>query len=387
MHAALENPARRATVRDPSSPASIHPDLMSIQVGIIGAGGMIRYHAEGFRQAGAEVVAVADVDPAAAARAAHALDLPRQFASAAAMIAACPDLDAVSIITPNKFHKPLAIEALQAGLHVFCEKPPALSAAEVREMIAAEQASGRRLMFNFNNRARPESSAMMDYIRDGTVGTIQSAQARWVRRTGIPGFGGWFTNQSLAGGGALIDLLHMVDLATYFMGCPEPAYVLARTFSDFIANPDFKGPWGIKDSNGPTDVESAAHGFITFKSGQALSFQISWAEMVRSESVSVCFQGTGAGGLVQRAFAVDGDDGSATDTCELYVQEHGRSVNRSIIVTPDESMGRRRSAANFIRAIRDEEPPLNTTSQALRLMQIIDATYESARAGRPVSIG
>ena len=104
------------------------------------------------------------------------------------------------------------IQALEAGKHVFCEKPPAMHAAEVHEMIAARDKAGKHLMFNFNNRARPESYAMMEYISQGVVGTINSCQAKWIRRTGIPGFGGWFTTKAMAGGGATIDLLHMIDL-------------------------------------------------------------------------------------------------------------------------------------------------------------------------------
>ena len=148
-------------------------------------------------------------------------------------------------------------------------------------------------MFNFNNRARPESYAMMTLINDGLVGSINSAQAKWIRRTGIPGFGGWFTTKALSGGGPLIDLLHMVDLAMYFMGYPQPAHVLGQTFRDFIDQPSFKGPWGIPDNaDGVTDVESAAHGMIVFKTGQVLTLQASWAEMVKREEVSVVFQGT-----------------------------------------------------------------------------------------------
>lgn len=359
---------------------------MSTKIGIIGAGGMLRYHHEGFKQAGAEVIAVADVNAEAAARAAAANGIARSFGSPAEMFAACPELDAVSIITPNKFHAPLAIEALKAGKHVFCEKPPALSADQVKEMIAAESAAGKRLMFNFNNRARPESYAMLEYIRAGETGRINSAQAKWIRRTGIPGFGGWFTNKDLAGGGALIDLLHMLDLAIFYMGCPQPAHVLAATFDDLITNPTFKGPWGLADGNGPTNVENAAHGFISFTTGQVLSFQISWAEMVKREEVSVTFQGTKAGGMVRRLFGIDGLDEFAEDACELYTHENGRPVNRSIVVPRDETMGRTRSAANFVGAIEGREEPLNTSAQALGLMQIIDATYESARTGKPVAI-
>ncbi len=360
---------------------------MSIKVGVIGAGGMLQHHAAGFRLAGAEILAVADPAPAAAAKAAQKWGIPEAYDSAAAMLAGCRGLDAVSIIAPNKFHAPLALQCLQAGKHVFCEKPPALSAPEVAQMIAAAEQAGRLLMFNFNNRARPESQAMKRYCDDGTVGTINSAQAKWIRRTGIPGFGGWFTTKELSGGGPVIDLLHMIDLALHFMGYPEPAHVLANTFDTFIRDKDFKGPWGIPDrADGTNDVEAAAHGFVTFKTGQVLSLQVSWAEMVKREEVSVVFQGTKAGGKVERLFGRDGLDDGALDACELYVQENGNSVNRAIITPACADMGRSQSACNFIQAIEGKAAPLNTPQEALRLMQIIDAIYQSAASCGPVAI-
>ncbi len=360
---------------------------MAIKVGVIGAGGMLQYHAAGFRQAGAEIIAVADPAPGAAAKAAAKWDIAKACESVEAMLADCPELDAVSIIVPNKFHAPLALQCLKAGKHVFCEKPPALKASEVAEMIAAADGAGKKLMFNFNNRARPEAQAMKTYIDTGVTGTINSAQAKWIRRTGIPGFGGWFTTKELSGGGPVIDLLHMIDLALYFMGYPEPAHVLANTFDTFITDKNFKGPWGIPDrADGTNNVEAAAHGFVTFKTGQVLTLQVSWAELVKREEVSVVFQGRGAGGKVERLFGRDGLDETAIDTCELYVQENGNSVNRSIIVPACEDMGRSNSARNFIQAIEGKAAPLNTPTEALRLMQIIDAIYQSATTGQPVSI-
>ncbi|MDF1656029.1 MAG: Gfo/Idh/MocA family oxidoreductase [Verrucomicrobiales bacterium] len=358
---------------------------MAIKVGVIGAGGMAHYHIAGFRQAGAEVVAMADVNAEAAKASAESNDIPTSYGDVAEMLAS--DIDAVSIIVPNKFHAPLAIQALEAGKHVFCEKPPAISAPEVEEMIAARDKAGKFLMFNFNNRARPESREMMKFIESGVVGKINSAQAKWARRTGIPGFGGWFTTKALSGGGPVIDLLHMLDLAMYFMGNPKPAFVVGNTFDDHITNKDFKGPWGIPDrEGGVTDVESAAHGFVTFETGQTLSFQMSWAEMVKREEVSVVFQGITAGGKVERLFGSDGDDETAIDTCELYVQEDGKSVDKTIEVEECEDMGRINSAANFIEAIEGKSAPLNNAEQGLALMQIIDAVYESAGSGKPVAI-
>ncbi len=348
---------------------------------------MVKYHAEGFRKAGAEIVAVADPAPGAAEKAAAEWGIAKTFDSVDKMLAEAPELDAVSIIVPNKFHAPLAMQCLRAGKHVFCEKPPGLNAAEVEEMVAIAKETGKKLMFNFNNRARPESQAMKKYVDDGTVGKINSAQAKWIRRTGIPGFGGWFTTKAMAGGGATIDLLHMIDLSLYFMGYPEPSHVLANTYDDHITDPGFKGPWGIPDRvGGTTDVECAVHGFVTFKSGQVLSLQVSWAEMVKREEVSVVFQGTKAGGKVERLFGRDGLDETAIDTCELYVQENGNSVNRTIITEACEDMGRINSAANFIDAINGVAEPFNTPDQALKLMLIIDALYESAATGAPVAV-
>jgi len=102
---------------------------MPTKVAVIGAGGMLQYHAAGFKEAGAEIVALVDMN---------------EDADVAEMLDKS-DADAVSVIVPNKFHAPLAIQCLKAGKHVFCEKPPALSAAEVEEMIAVANESGKRL--------------------------------------------------------------------------------------------------------------------------------------------------------------------------------------------------------------------------------------------------
>lgn len=359
---------------------------MSIRIGIIGAGGMANYHIPGFIEGGAEVVAIADVNQASAKRVAEKYGVAAVYDSVAKMIRSAK-LDAVSVITPNKSHKPLAMQALAAGLHVFCEKPPALSAAEISVMAAAAKKAKKTLMFNFNNRARPEAYALMSYLNSGAVGRINSAQALWIRRTGIPGFGGWFTTKALSGGGPVIDLLHMIDLALYFMAYPEPDWVLAQTFSDFISDKAFKGPWGIPDvANGKTDVEASAHGFVRFKSGQVLFLRNAWAEMNKREEVSVTFQGQKAGGCVKRLFGRDGLDETSQDTCELYTQESGCSVNRDIVTAADPAMGRIRSAKNFALTLAGKEKPLNTPDQAVKLMKIIDAIYASAKSGKPVKV-
>ncbi|MDR1895033.1 MAG: Gfo/Idh/MocA family oxidoreductase, partial [Spirochaetales bacterium] len=140
------------------------------KIGIVGAGGMAAYHFDGFVQGGAEVAAVADPNPDRAAAFAKPRGITRIYQNLGDMLRGLPELAGVSIGTPNKFHKPLTLEALKSGRHVYCEKPPALNAGEMTEMLDAALESGRLLMFDFNNRARPEAQAMMSYIRSGRAG-------------------------------------------------------------------------------------------------------------------------------------------------------------------------------------------------------------------------
>ncbi|MDR2746428.1 MAG: Gfo/Idh/MocA family oxidoreductase [Treponema sp.] len=361
--------------------------MSGIKIGIVGTGAMALYHYDGFTRAGAEVAAVSDVDIHNAKKFAEPRNIRGVYAGLTEMLKAQPDLDAVSVITPNKFHKPLAIEALESGRHVYCEKPPALNAGEMRDMLEASRRAGKRLMFDFNNRARPESQAMMGYIRNGRAGRINSAQAHWIRRAGIPGFGGWFTTKAVSGGGAVIDLPHMLDLALYFMGYPEPEYLLATAYYDFMDNRAFKGPWGIPDvENGTVDVESSCHAMLTFKTGQSLMIRCSWAEMTQREEVSVSFQGTKAGGKVERLFGIDGVDATSVDRCCLFTEEYGRQVDLDIDFEKDDAMGRIRNASNFIDSLCGKAEPLNVPEEALVLMKIIDAMYESASSKKPVRI-
>ena len=102
-----------------------------IKVGLIGAGQMAEYHVRGFLEGGAEVVAVADMNAEKGKAFAAKWGFPGEvYENLPVMAAAHPELDAVSVITPNKFHYPLVMEALERGLHVFCEKPPALNSGK-----------------------------------------------------------------------------------------------------------------------------------------------------------------------------------------------------------------------------------------------------------------
>jgi len=359
----------------------------NIKALVAGAGGIANYHIQGYITAGAEVMGIADVDVKRAEEKAKLYGINNVYSSYDEMLEKEKSASCVSICLPNYLHCETVIKALKSGKNVFCEKPPALNSSETEQMVDIAKKEKKVLMFDFNNRARPESQALMRYIKSGDVGRINSAQALWIRRCGIPGFGGWFTQKKLSGGGPVIDLLHMIDLALYFMGFPEPDWVLSGIFNDFSGNPDFKGPWGIPDvKGGKMDVETSAHSFIRFKTGQVLFTRNSWAEMNKREEVSVTFQGTKAGGMIRRLFGRDGIDETAIDECEVYTMEYGKPVNRKVITEPDEKMGRERAVINFVKTVKGEEEPYSRAEEAVILMKIIDAIYTSAEKKEPVKI-
>ena len=112
----------------------------------------------------------------------------------------------MSIATPTTLHAPIAVAALDAGMHVLCEKPMAENADTARLMVEAAERNDRVLDVSFNHRRRGHVQALKKIIDAGMLGQIYYAKAGWLRREGIPGLGSWFTRKATAGGGPLMDL-------------------------------------------------------------------------------------------------------------------------------------------------------------------------------------
>jgi len=124
-----------------------------------------------------------------------------------------PEIDAVFICTPNFLNKPLTIQALEAGKHVFCEKPPAFNSSEVVEIMAAEKQSGKNLMYGFNHRHHESIQYMKKLIDSGEYGKVLWLRGRYGKSTDKTFFETWRAKKELAGGGILLDQgIHMLDL-------------------------------------------------------------------------------------------------------------------------------------------------------------------------------
>lgn len=130
-----------------------------------------------------------------------------------------PAIDAVFICAPNYLNMPLTIQSLEAGKHVFCEKPPAFNAAEVAKIQTVEKASGKVLMYGFNHRHHESIQHMKKIIDGREFGQVLWMRGRYGKSVDQSFFNNWRAKRKLAGGGILIDQgIHMLDLFLYLGG-------------------------------------------------------------------------------------------------------------------------------------------------------------------------
>ena len=130
------------------------------------------------------------------------------------------DIDTIIVCTPNVFNKPLTIAALRSGKHVFCEKPPAFTAADVAEIRKAEgESGGKKLMYGFNHRHHDSIIRMKEIVENKEFGNIIWMRGRYGKSVTEDYFSQWRANKELSGGGILIDQgIHMLDLFMYLGG-------------------------------------------------------------------------------------------------------------------------------------------------------------------------
>jgi predicted dehydrogenase len=210
-------------VRDCGAPAPER--VMSLALGILGAGWAAAIHARAAQILGLPVAAIATRDRAKAEAFAATWNIEHALTSAE-HLCALSAVDLVVIATPNALHAPQALHALAAGKHVLVEKPMALARHEADAMIAAARAAEKILAVGHMWRYRDEVVAMRARIEAGEFGPIirthgHGVHARW-------GPEGWFADPTLAGGGALIDMgIHAIDTARFLLGDPSPMRVQA----------------------------------------------------------------------------------------------------------------------------------------------------------------
>ncbi len=338
------------------------------RIAIIGAGFITRVgHLPGYKAAGANVVAICDINPEPASILAKQYEIATVYSDWREMIEK-EQPDIVSVCLPNMLHCEPVLFALAAGAHVLCEKPLATSVDHAREMFAAAEAAKRHLMAAQNWRWDAGSTAIRRIVDTGEMGEIYYAEATALRRMGIPTWGVFHQSQ-LSHGGALLDVgVHMLDLAVWLMGNPEPTRVSAKTEAKFGKRPEIakmmRGAW----DPAKFDVEDFAVALVQFANGATLLLRTSWATHIEAETFNVRLAGTEAGATTVPPTVFRNHAGIPADE-HLQV----RKVNSY-----------EREIAHWLRVVDGKEPPLVKQEETINVQRIIEAAYRSSAEGREV---
>jgi predicted dehydrogenase len=345
----------------------------TIGVGVIGCGNVTtRSHLPAYLERSDRVRVVAVADPAAERRAAASalagLSPDRAFPDPGPLLA-LPDVDFVDICAPPRFHLAIASAAAKAGKHILCEKPAAIVPADAARMVDAAAHADVRLGFVHNYLCFPEFVAARRIIESGEIGDVRMAIVNYLGVPDLPGVdgsaGSWRHDPAAAGGGVLMDMLHPLYVAEYLIGEP------ARRVSAFVSGND-KHP----------RVEALALCRLETDGPVAL-VNVGW--------------GVGPGGCF-----VEGTDGSI----QITYRDGGTNpfVPLEAIVVTTSAGSRREPLApaaglgalgiattgaiidDFLAAIETGRTPMASGDDALRVLEVTVAAYESAALGRSVAV-
>lgn len=349
-----------------------------LKIGIIGSGGIARgCHMKGYASIPdeCEMVAVCDVDAATASAAAAEFGIARTTTDFRELLSD-PEIDAVSVATPNKFHLEPTVLALRSGKHVLCEKPLGMNADECRQMCAAARDSGKILQVGLQTRFSGGARFLREFIEQGRMGHVYYARAQALRRRGVPGWG-VFIDKEKQGGGPLIDIgVHALDLTLFLMGYPKPVVAMGKTWDTLGKDPTLYNGFGDYDRSKFT-VEDFAVGMIKFDDGSVVTLESSFMGNLPDQPTLSQLFGTKAGATIK---------GWGDDPIRIYTEQERQLFDLTPANIPKVDSPHTAEVHAFVRAIRAGDPSPVPGEHGLILNAIFDAIYKSSETGREETV-
>ncbi len=349
-----------------------------VNIGVIGTGGIAQsVHLPAYKKLQDEgkvkIVALCDIKPNKLAEANTKFGPVQTFEDYHALLA-LPEIDAVSICTPNYMHMPPAVAAFEAGKDVLCEKPIAIDSKQGALMVAAAQKAGRKFQVGLNMRFGGGPQAIKRMVDAGKLGEIYYARAQALRRRGVPMWG-VFTEKDKQGGGPLIDIgVHILDMTLWLMGHPKPVSVSGNAVTKYGHRSGHVNLFGTPWDPSNFTVEDFACGFVRFENGATLVLESSFILNNDKERFETSLFGTEGGVFLDlhndantRLFREE--DGTLTDTTPVFMpkmQSHEQEIRA------------------FVQSVADDKPVLVPGEQGLMASRILDALYESSETRREV---
>ncbi len=353
-----------------------------------------RFWSEGFHVPGllsrgdVEVAALCSRDAAHAQSVADKFSIPRVYADWREMLAR-EKLDGVAITTPNKLHHPIALAAFDAGLHVICEKPLAMNAAEAREMLDRATARKRKHLVMFDYRAMPAARRAKELIDTGFLGHVYHVIAVYQHSSYVDPARpfAWRMSKAESGTGTLGDLAsHIIDLTHWWVGDFARVSGHLTTFTKQRPHPATGEMVAI-------DADDAASFVAEMQSGAQAIFHATKMAICRGNAIRIELYGSDG------ALVFDADPGNRENWIgSLHAARKSEKEIREIEIAPRLSAGfetqdHTRSLASafrvmtdpFFAAIRAGADALDVPSNfadGLAAQQVVDAVARSAETGK-----
>ncbi len=341
-------------------------------VGIVGSGVVaLKEHLPGVRRAGGEVVALCDSVPGRAADQAEEHRVGRAYTDYHEL---CRDeeVDIVAVCTPSGVHREIALAALGAGKHVFMEKPPTQTAAEIREVAEASEAAGRYVLAGSHHPYRENVTALRDRIRAGELGEIYHVDCFKLRRDAIG------PDDPEARGPHGIthgSTVHRIDVCLYLLGLPRVERVTARFYGHFIRQ---------KTEAAGREYKGLAHDTVVANLQLESGATITVRDMLAAHMEEPNFMQTWFGEI--RVFGSEG--GAQLHPLTIYQNERDGSQRMEVPPVNNDLHEGHYPAYRYLFGCLDAgQKPEDTPERAVAVMEVIDAIYESAlNGGRQVMV-
>ena len=269
-----------------------------------------------------------------------------------------PGVDAVVVTTSTDAHAEVAIASVNAGKHVFIERPAARTLQETIDIKSAANDAGMHVMIGMNHRFRPDIANMKNAVDRGDIGQAFYVKAGWVKQRSTDAR--WIANADKSGGGVLIDLgVAVIDLILHVFDFGRVRSVVANTYNHETKT-----------------VEDVVVAMLTFENGSVATIETSWS-LMREEDLFYC--------------NVFGKKGSAFVNPFKLVKRVGTSFQTTQTQTVKSQLAIYRKSyeselKHFVNAVRGIVPMISTIDEAVERMKVIEAMYASAELQREIVI-
>lgn len=337
--------------------------MSDLSFAVIGCGSFGSRRVNALRKIGARIACLVDTNEELVAKMARDIGCEHYTDYREALKA--EDFDCAIVATPNKFHAPISIAAMEAGKHVLCEKPLARNPAEARAMVDAAKLNHVFLKTGSNLRYFSNVRKAKELVNGGAIGKPLFVRG-WIGHDGKKILHTWNVDKEMAGGGTVLDNgAHILDLFRWFLG-------------------DFSECYGrVSTLHLPIEVEDNGMGIFRAEDGRLGFIQSSWTEW--SGYMYMEIYGTEGSVIIDNRGEKAVNTGKWVVTSNtVFTAKDGTRQVFDYSAEPPQSY--ELELKDFINCLKEGRQPMASGYDGMKVVEMVNAIYESSKTGRVVKL-